>query len=238
MTTTDAPISARSVGLTRLTRPLAAIEDNLAWPRGRLGIWVGRAMSVQHRSLTQWALRHVALRAEDQVLDIGCGSGMALELMGRQVTTGRLHGVDRSPEMVALAEHRNSEAVACGRLTARVGDVHQLPYREGVFDVVTATETFYFWRDPDQVLTECHRVLRPGGQLAITLEMTLDAAENPTVLQRVFGRSFTHRSASEGLSIVSSQELRSLMEKADFGSVFVAVEPRRSLGWVTVVGTK
>lgn len=220
---------------TTLSTPLRRIEDGLRLPTGRLGTALGHAMSVQHRSLTRWALRHLDPAGDADVLDVGCGSGMALQLLARRTRTGRLAGVDLSPSMVALAR-RKTGGIPGRAVQICQGDVMSLPFADGSFDVVTAIETFYFWPDPQHGLRECLRVLRPGGRLCVTLEMTRDAAEDPTPLQRVFGRRFTDRSDAAGLQIVSGTGLAAMVREAGFPLVRFAVEPRRSLGWVCVVG--
>lgn len=219
-------------------RPLEAIEDNLRLPTGRLGTAVGYAMDLQHRSLTQWCLRQLDLQPGDDVLDVGCGSGMAIRLIGARTGRGRVAGVDLSSTMVAMTRRRNERLARAGRLDVRQGNAMALPFADESFDAVTAVETLYFWPDPLLGLTECRRVLRSGGWLAITLEMTRDAAEDPTLLQRVFGGKFTDRSEGEGLSIVSGLQLAGLVRDAGFSTVRFAVEPRRSLGWLCVLGQR
>jgi ubiquinone/menaquinone biosynthesis C-methylase UbiE len=219
-----------------LRRPLEAIEANLARPTGRLGTAVGHAMTVQHHTLTRWCHRHLDPPSTADVLDVGCGSGHALRLLSQRCTTGRLAGIDLSPTMVDLSRRTNAAAARNGRLDVRHGDAMELPFGSASFDVVTAIETLYFWPDPGRGLAECRRVLRPGGRLAVALEMTRDAAEDPTLLQRAFGRRFTARSAAEGLRILSGTELVSMFVDAGFVRVRFAVEPRRSLGWLCVVG--
>lgn len=222
--------------IAAVRRPLEAIETSLSRPTGPLGTAVGHAMSIQHRTLTQWCHRHLNAPADADVLDVGCGSGNALRLLGRRWTTGLLAGVDLSQTMVALSRRTNAVAARQGRLDIRLGCVLNLPFPDARFDVVTAIETLYFWPDPMQGLTECRRVLRPGGWLAVGLEMTRDASDDPTVLQRAFGRNFTDRSASGGLSIVSGTQLSAMVAEAGFSRVRFAVEPRRSLGWLCVLG--
>lgn len=220
---------------TLLRRPLKQVEDSLSLPTGRLGTAVGHVMSVQHRSLTRWALRQLDPRPDADVLDVGCGGGMALRLIAQRNTTGRIAGVDLSPTMVALTRRTNAD-VPQHRLDVRQGNAMALPFHDASFDVVTATETLYFWPDAMRGLVECRRVLRPGGWIAVTLEMTRDAAENPTLLQRVFGRRFTDRSDAEGLRILSGTQLRAMVAAAGFTRVRFAVQPRRSLGWLCVMG--
>lgn len=218
-----------------LRKPFEAIEASLSKPTGRLGTAVGHVMSVQHRSLTRWALRQLDPAPDADVLDVGCGSGMALRLVSEGNPAGRLAGVDLSPTMVALAGRTNA-GLADGRLDVREGNAMHLPFADGSFDVVTAIETFYFWPDAMRGLAECRRVLRAGGWLCVTLEMTRDAADDPTPLQRVFGRTFTDRSDAEGLRILSGTELTAMFHAAGLTRVRFAIEPRRSLGWLCVMG--
>lgn len=220
-----------------LSRPLERIETTLSRPTGRFGVAVGHAMSLQHHSLTAWCHRLLAPPPAANVLDIGCGSGNALRLLGRRCS-GRLAGVDPSPTMVEMTRRASARAEREGRLQVRLGSAMQLPYEDSCFDVVTAIETLYFWPDPAQGLREALRVLRPGGRLAIALEMTADAADDPTLLQRVFGARFTERSAGEGLTITSGAELTALVRGVGFDQVRFAVEPRRSLGWLCVLARK
>lgn len=231
-----------------LRRPLEQIETSLSRPTGGLGVAVGHAMSLQHYTLTAWCHRLLAPAADADVLDVGCGSGNALRLLGRRCS-GLLAGVDPSPTMVEMTRRANAGAGRReksrgarsdgeGRLRVRLGSATALPFDDDSFDVVTAIETLYFWPAPEEGLREALRVLRPGGQLAIALEMTKDAADEPTWLQRVFGASFTRRSAAEGLAIVSGVELTTMVRAAGFDRIRFAVEPRRSLGWLCVLARK
>lgn len=107
-----------------------------------------------------WKRRLVAL-AEiapgDRVLDLACGTGdIAFEAAARG---GRVTGLDVTPRMIALARAKRGGA----GVTWVVGDMTDLPLRDGVVDVVT---TGYGLRNvPDLAasLREICRVLRPGG---------------------------------------------------------------------------
>ncbi|MBL1078754.1 class I SAM-dependent methyltransferase [Nocardia sp. 2] len=96
------------------------------------------------------------------VLDIGTGPGKLLTHLADRRPDLRLHGVDLSPHMIALA---------AGRLDRRaelvVGDVTGLPYPAASFDVVISSLSMHEWPDVAAAATDIRRVLSPGGLLAI-----------------------------------------------------------------------
>ena len=217
---------------TLIRRPLEVVEDNFRRPTGWPGRLLGRVMALQHRSLTQWTIDQMGVRPTDHILDVGCGGGMALGLLARRATGGYVAGVDYSPEMVRQATARNREAVARGRVEVREGDAMALPYDDESFDQVCAIEAFYFWPDPLQGLREARRVLRPGGQLAITLEMSKEAVAQTSPVRRRLSERYARRAAEIGQRICSGAELTELMAAAGFRQARYVAEPDRSLGWV------
>jgi ubiquinone/menaquinone biosynthesis C-methylase UbiE len=223
---------------TLLGKPLELLETNFRMPAGTAGRLVGHLMAVQHRTLTEWAIGHMGVGRFERVLDVGCGGGMAAALLARRADRGFVAGVDYSVEMVRQAVRRNATVIARGRAEFKHGDCAVLPYPDESFDQVCAIETFYFWPDPMRALAEALRVLRPGGQISVTLEMSREAAADPSLLQRFLGRRFTERSERDGLRIVSGDDLRELLGEAGFHHTRYVSEPHRSLGWVCALGRK
>jgi SAM-dependent methyltransferase len=90
------------------------------------------------------------------VLEVGCGTG---ELAARMKTelACTVTALDLSPRMVELTRARGVEA--------QVGDVQELPFRDGQFDVAVAAWMLYHVPDLDRGLLELRRVVRPGGRL-------------------------------------------------------------------------
>lgn len=103
------------------------------------------------------------LRAGDDVLDVGCGPGTITTDLAERVTPGRVVGIDRSAEVIALAaEQHDGEGVEF-----RVADLMELPFDDHSFDVVHAHQVLQHLHDPVAALVEMRRVCRPGGIVAV-----------------------------------------------------------------------
>ncbi len=101
-----------------------------------------------------------ALEAGIDVLDVGCGSGRALNRMARTYPKSRFTGFDLSPEAVAAA---SSEARRLGLSNVRFEARDVAEIDDAGFDLVTAFDAIHDQARPDAVLAGIARVLRPDG---------------------------------------------------------------------------
>jgi ubiquinone/menaquinone biosynthesis C-methylase UbiE len=98
-----------------------------------------------------------------RVLEVGGGEGELAERLVREFGVA-LVGVDQSRRMVELQRAKG--------IDARIGDVVQLPFADGEFDVTVAAWMLYHVHDIDRALGELARVLRPGGRLVAVTNST------------------------------------------------------------------
>lgn len=128
------------------------------------------------RILLRRMVDSLALRGDEQALDVGCGRGMLLLETASRLPRGRVAGLDLwstrdQSGNAAEATARNAELAGLHeRVQIDTGDMRQLPYADASFDVIVSslaihnlpTET-----DRQQAVREIARVLKPGGQLAL-----------------------------------------------------------------------
>lgn len=144
--------------------------SNFRMPKGKEGREILQEMNRHHADLTDWALRMVDDVDPEDILDIGCGGGMALAKMAVLFPESRLTGIDFSSESVLFSAQNNGEILNQGRLRLEEASVSSLPFENDSFDLVTAFETYFFWPDLTSDMAEAVRVLRPGGHLLVVSE--------------------------------------------------------------------
>ena len=124
-----------------------------------------RANYVASLGLWNWLLRRfmstIPIHANERVLDVCAGTNaVGIALLAREPSLD-MHAMDRSAEMQAVGRQR---AEANGfRLHSTIGDVHELPFPDNHFDVVTLQWASRHLRIK-RVLSEIRRVLKPGGR--------------------------------------------------------------------------
>lgn len=110
-------------------------------------------------------LQALALRTGEDVLDAGCGTGLLADLMSAQVgDQGLVTGVDHSPNMLELAEDRCKEL---SNVELHQGSVTELKFEADRFDAACCIQTLLYVDEVDTAISELHRVLKPGGRIAI-----------------------------------------------------------------------
>jgi arsenite methyltransferase len=108
------------------------------------------------------------LKEGDIVLDLGSGAGFDAFLSAQRVgKTGRVIGVDMTPEMVAKAKE-NAKKGGYSTVEFRLGEIEKLPVEDGSIDVIISNCVINLSPDKEEVFKEAHRVLKYGGRLIVS----------------------------------------------------------------------
>ena len=149
------------------------------------------------------------------LLDLGCGTGLFVERYIQE--GGQAVGLDISPGMVRHGRQRCPVSGFC------VGTADVLPFRDGTFDALASLLAFSYVPDPEAMLEESYRVLKPGGRIAIcTLSRTVFTSIVPVIyqvgekvgLKKVGVGDFNERYYTNG-------EIACLLEDAGFADISV-----------------
>ena len=125
------------------------------------------------------------------VLDVASGTGApALQIARAVAPTGTVIATDLSPEPLKIAAERARER-GLTNISFKIADVHQLPFPDAGFDLVTSRLGVMFFSDLPGALSEIRRVLKPGGRVAILawgpMEQPYFQATGMIIMQHIGG---------------------------------------------------
>ncbi|HEY7106754.1 MAG TPA: methyltransferase domain-containing protein [Acidimicrobiia bacterium] len=135
--------------------------------------------------------RRVCSGARGRTLEMGVGTGANL---AHYPPDASVTAIDVSPEMLAIARQHAQELDL--DIELRLGDAHDLVFADDEFDTVTATLLLSTVPDPQRVVSEMRRVLRPGGRVLL-----LDFVRCPVVPLRWVERALKPLTARSGFSL-------------------------------------
>ncbi|AFM24226.1 arsenite methyltransferase [Desulfomonile tiedjei] len=153
-----------------------------------------------------------ALRPGETVLDLGSGAGFDSFLAARQVgKTGRVIGVDMTPEMLAKAREL-ARGAEHSKIEFRLGEIENLPIADSSVDVIISNCVINLSPDKQRVFQEAFRVLKPGGRLAIS-----DVIATAPLPEAVRNDLSLYSSCIGGA--VSADELETMLRESGFESI-------------------
>lgn len=179
------------------------IGKQLRHPSGLVGALIAGMMTYLNKTPYRLAIDALQVESGDRVLELGFGPGSGLSELVARANEGHVHGVDFSPQMVAMAFRSNFAAVLSGRLTIEQGTFDSVAASDGAFNKILLVNTLYFVDPLGRDMQEVWRLLESGGRVSAFV------TDSKTMNKWPFARPDTHRTFSRG-------ELRELFVAAGF----------------------
>jgi SAM-dependent methyltransferase len=126
------------------------------------------------RPVYDTALERAGVGSGTDYLDVGCGAGMAAQLAAER--GAHVSGIDAAEALLDIARERTPNG------EFRQGDLEELPFADGAFEVVTGFNSFQYAGNPVVALGEAKRVCRPGGRVVIVTWGTPEKMEAASVV--------------------------------------------------------
>jgi ubiquinone/menaquinone biosynthesis C-methylase UbiE len=124
------------------------------------------------------------LTGGQKVLDLCSALGAGLRFLVRNYGVEG-YGLDATPHMVEEAEKRTERDGQSDRITYRTGNVEDIPWEDGTFDVVWGEDAWCYVEDKEKLIAEAARVLKPGGTIAFTDWIEGPAGMDEETAQRI-----------------------------------------------------
>ncbi len=151
----------------------------------------------------------------DRILDVGCGTGMALREFARRLPgAATFTGIDAAAGMISQARAKARDP----RLTFVQGVAERMPFGDRSFDLVISTTSFDHWADQRAGLAECHRVLEPRGSFVLA-----DLCSSWLLPTLAGGRRDRARTPLRATKLLAAAGFRSLAWHRLYGGIIRAV---------------
>lgn len=139
------------------------VASQLGNPTGPLGSVVARVLNRGNAPTITAAVAALDLPEQATVADIGFGGGLGLDLL-LAATSGVVHGIEPSADMVKRASRAHPGEVSSGRLQLHTATMDALPFDAAALDAWISLNTIYFIPDLGAAFADLRRVLKPSGR--------------------------------------------------------------------------
>ncbi len=133
-------------------------------PEGEWAVKNYRDPKAHYRSF-RIIMNDLNLTGDDAYCEVGCGGGVLLNMAMKQAKNGA--AIDHSQEMVEVSIDKNSDYIEEKRLEIIQGNAESLPWGKNSFSACASANMFFFVENPDSMLSEVCRVLKPGGRFSM-----------------------------------------------------------------------
>jgi len=147
---------------------LQAIAAQLKHPTGEKGIEMANMMHETNINMTRHSIQNLNIKAGNSILELGHGNAWHVELLFEQAENLKYYGLEMSELMFQEARQINRNFVSQKQAFFSLYDGNAVPFQDDFFDKIFTVNTIYFWHEPEKLLLEIYRVLKPNGVFCIT----------------------------------------------------------------------
>lgn len=164
------------------------------------------------KKIARKSAKLLRIKGDEKILDVGCGTGRASINLAKQLTTGKVVGIDifkgvSGTSPARAYENAEIEGVA-GNVEFRHGNVLHIPFKDNTFDIVNASSVLHEIhgdKNRQKAMEEIYRVLRPGGKF-----ITVEILRKPKLFAIVLFFSFVWKTKKYWEDIINQSGFRNL----------------------------
>jgi ubiquinone/menaquinone biosynthesis C-methylase UbiE len=147
---------------------LQAIASQLKHPTGEKGIEMANMMHETNINMTRHSIQNLNIKDGDSILELGHGNAGHAAFLFEQAEKLKYYGLEMSELMFQEARQINRNFVSQKQAFFSLYDGNVIPFNDSFFNKIFTVNTIYFWQEPEKLLLEIYRVLKPSGHFCIT----------------------------------------------------------------------
>jgi len=132
-----------------------------------------------------WAVETLDIQPNDHVLEIGCGHGVAVDLICQSLIDGRITAIDRSEKMIEAAQKRNKTHIAAGKAIFQATTLEKADFKDGMFNKIFAINLSLFWIEPAVISAIVKQYIAHGFTVREVLFKETEPIESACVIAMV-----------------------------------------------------
>lgn len=119
----------------------------------------------------QWAINIIAVKSDENILEIGCGVGILAELISEKLSTGSFTAIDRSAPFISQAIKRNEKFIKPGKAQFIHSEFLKSDFTAHSLDKIVAFNVNFFWKDAEKEFALIKKYLSQDGKLFIFYQL-------------------------------------------------------------------
>jgi len=192
---------------------LKAIASQLKNPSGEKGIEMANMMNETNINMTHHSIQNLKIFKENKILELGHGNAGHVEFLFEQAENLKYYGLEMSDLMFQEARQTNRNFVSQKQAFFSLYDGNKIPFQDESFDKIFTVNTIYFWQEPEKLLLEIYRVLKPNGNFCLTF------AQEDFMKQLPFTQF--------EFDLYNTQKAQKLIEKTPFKIVYTETQTEK-----------